>query len=299
MSPPPGKPSARRGGVNRARHSILRSRWTWLTPAASALRKRRSLVLAYHGIAESSAAVDPEFLRVAPEVFRGQLDVLLGAGFEVVTVAELARRAAGRTPPPGLVALSFDDGMDDNHSILLPILQAYGLPATVYVTTGLIGKPNPWMKLGASRMMTEGELRDLVAAGVELGAHTVTHPNLEELDYDSCLREMVESRDLLAELTGQPVRTFAYPFCMYGEAAVRAARAARFDAAVTCLDRGSWAPFEMRRVMITGKDGPASFALKLAELYGPLFHSRAGQLARVSTRGARSRGRALLERRKR
>lgn len=271
------------------------SRWTWLTPAVSALRARRSLILCYHGIAESNAEVDPEFLRVAPGAFRGQLDVLLGAGFEVVTVAELARRAAGGTPPPGLVAVSFDDGMDDNHSVLLPILRQYGLPATVYVATGLIGKPNPWMKPGASRMMTQDELRDLAAAGVELGAHTVTHPNLEELDYDACLLEMVQSRDLLADLTGEPVRTFAYPFCMYGEAAVRAARAAGFEAAVTCQWRGSWEPFEMKRVMITGKDGPASFVLKLAELYGPLFHSAAGRLARTATRSVRRSMRGAVE----
>lgn len=275
------------------------SRWTWLTPVARALRARRSLILAYHGIAESSADVDPEFLRVSPKAFRGQLDVLVGAGFEVVTVAELARRAAGGPPPPGLVALSFDDGMADNHSVLLPILRDYGLPATIYVATGLIGKDNPWMKPGTGRMMVEDELRDVAAAGVELGAHTVTHPNLEELDYDACLREMIESRDVLARLTGHPVRTFAYPFCMYGEAAVRAARAAGFEAAVTCQWRGSWAPFEMKRVMITGKDGPASFALKLVELYGPLFHNCVGQLVRDSTRGMRRRGRAMLERRAR
>ena len=275
------------------------SRWTCLTPVVRALRARRSLILAYHGIAKSSADIDPEFLRVSPKAFRGQLDVLVGAGFEVVTVAELARRAAGGPPPPGLVALSFDDGMADNHSVLLPILREYGLPATIYVATGLIGKDNPWMKPGTGRMMVEDELRDLAAAGVELGAHTVTHPNLEDLDYDACLREMIESRDVLAKLTGHPVRTFAYPFCMYGEAAVRAARAAGFEAAVTCQWRGSWAPFEMKRVMITGKDGPASFALKLGELYGPMFHNRAGQLVRDSTRGTRRRVRAMLERRAR
>jgi hypothetical protein len=55
----------------------------------------------------------------------------------------------------------------------------------------------------------------------------------------------------------------------------------------------------MKRVMITGKDGPASFALKLGELYGPMFHNRAGHLVRDSTRGTRRRVRAMLERRAR
>jgi peptidoglycan/xylan/chitin deacetylase (PgdA/CDA1 family) len=185
--------------------------------------------------------------------------------------------------------------MDDNHSNLLPILREYGVPASVYVTTGLIGQPNPWMKPGTSRMMVEDELRDLHAAGVELGAHTVTHPNLEELGYDECLREMAESRDFLRELIGAPVRTFAYPFCKYGDDAVRAARDAGFEAAVTCQWRGSWEPFEMKRVMITGKDGPPSFALKIWELYGKLFHSSAGRVARTATRGVRRRVRSARE----
>ncbi len=269
--------------------------WSCVGPTARALRKRRSLILAYHGIADSSARVDPEFLQVSPAAFRSQLDILVRAGFEVVTVADFARRAAGAAPPPGLVALSFDDGMDDNHSVLLPILQEYSLPATVYVSTGLIGKPNPWMEPGTSRMMVEDELRDLAAAGIELGAHTVTHPNLEELDYESCLQEMVGSRDALAGIAGEPVRTFAYPYCKYADAAVRAARDAGFEAAVTCQGRGSWAPMEMKRVMITGKDGPASFALKLAELYGPVFHSAAGRVARTATRSPRRLVRGRIE----
>jgi peptidoglycan/xylan/chitin deacetylase (PgdA/CDA1 family) len=269
--------------------------WKSVLPAAQALRRRRSVILSYHGVAESNVRVDPEFLRVPPDAFRGQLDVLLGAGFEIVTVAELAARANGGEPPPGLAALSFDDGMDDNHSDLLPILREYGVPATVYVATGLIGEPNPWMAPGTSRMMVEDELRDLHAAGIELGAHTVTHPNLEELGYDECLREMTASRDFLRELTGAPVRTFAYPFCKYGDDAVRAARDAGFEAAVTCQWRGSWEPFEMKRVMITGKDGPPSFALKAWELYGRLFHSSAGRVARTATRGLRRRVREARE----
>jgi peptidoglycan/xylan/chitin deacetylase (PgdA/CDA1 family) len=271
--------------------------WRAVLPAARSLARRRSLILAYHGIGESNADVDPEFLRVSPDAFRGQIDVLTGAGFRIVTVATLAAaaRAAGGAPPPGLVALSFDDGMEDNHSELLPILREYGVPASVYVATGLLGGPNPWMAPGTCRMMVAQELLDLHQAGVELGAHTVTHPNLEELGYDECLDEMVASRDFLSELTGEPVRTFAYPFCKYGDDAVRAARDAGFEAAVTCQWRGSWAPFEMKRVMITGKDGPAGFGLKIWEQYGRIFHSAPGRAARTATRGVRRRVRSARE----
>jgi peptidoglycan/xylan/chitin deacetylase (PgdA/CDA1 family) len=254
-------------------------------------------MLAYHGVAPSTAAEDPDFLRVHPHKFRSQLELMLDAGFRFVSAAEFAAEAAGGSPPPGLVALTFDDGMEDNHSVLLPLLREYGLPATVYVSTGLIGKPNPWIAEGAgARMMTVEELRELAAAGVEIGAHTVTHPDLSQLEYEDCLREMADSRAELQRISGQEVTTFAYPFCKYGEAAVRAARDAGFDAAVTCHGRGGWVPYELKRTMVTGKDGTPSFVAKLADLYEPLFHSAAGRGVRASTRGARARVRTLRDR---
>jgi peptidoglycan/xylan/chitin deacetylase (PgdA/CDA1 family) len=248
-------------------------------------------------VGRSTAGVDPGFLRVRPEAFRAQVEMMVEAGFGFVSAAEFAARADGGPPPPGMVALTFDDGMEDNRSQLLPLLREYGLPATVYVSTGLIGKPNPW--LPGARMMTADELRELAEGGVEIGAHSVSHPDLSKLGYDECLREMLESREQLEGICGRPVRTFAYPFCGYGEPAVRAARDAGFEAALTCMGRGSWAPYELQRTMITGKDGLASFIAKLWDLYEPLFNSPPGRAARVTTRGLRRRVRAMREARSR
>lgn len=254
------------------------------------LQYHRSLILLYHGVGASNTHIDPGFLRVRPSAFRAQIGLLREAGFEFVTVAEFAERAGGREPPPGLVALSFDDGMDDNHAVVLPILREHGLRATVYVTTGLIGKPNPWIAPEAgARMMTIDELRDLVAADFEIGAHTVTHPDLSQLDFETCLREVRESRLVLERLLGVTVRTFAYPTCRYGPAALAAVRSAGFTAAVTCQGLGSWDPFELQRSLVTGKDGMASFLLKLVGLYQPLFDSIPGRIARAATRRARTR----------
>jgi peptidoglycan/xylan/chitin deacetylase (PgdA/CDA1 family) len=265
-----------------------------LLPAVRALRSRRSVILAYHGVGASSSADDPEFMRVHPDALRAQVELMLAAGFSFVSALEFAERASGG-PPPGLAALTFDDGMEDNHSLLLPLLREYGLPATVYVCTGLVGKPNPWVR--GARMMTEAELRALAEGGVEIGAHGVSHSDLSRLGYEACLREMVASREWLERVCGQPVRTFAYPFCKYGEGAARAARDAGFVAAVTCHGRGSWVPYELPRAMISGKDGLPSFVAKLWDLYGPVFHSPPGRLARVATRGLRRRLRTARERR--
>jgi peptidoglycan/xylan/chitin deacetylase (PgdA/CDA1 family) len=254
------------------------------------------VILAYHGVGPRDTRIDPGFLRVRPDVFRSQLDLLFEAGFDFVTVGEFADRARGGVPPPGLAALSFDDGMEDNYTVALPILSELGLPATVYVATGLIGQPNPWMAAGAeARMMTAAEVRALAAAGIEIGAHSVTHSDLSELDFESCLREMTESRLSLEKMTGTSVRTFAYPYCRYGKDAVEAARAAGFSTAVTCQGHGSWDPYTLKRSLITGKDALPTFLLKLTDVYQPLFDSLPVRFVRSSTRGLRERHRERVE----
>jgi peptidoglycan/xylan/chitin deacetylase (PgdA/CDA1 family) len=271
-----------------------------LLAAARRLRRRRSVIVGGHGVADVPAAYDPENLCVAPDRFRAQVELLLGAGFQFVTVAELTERMNGEAPPPGFAALSFDDGMDNNLSVLLPLLREYGVPATVYVTTGLIGRPNPWLDPRAgTRMMTADELRELAAAGVEIGGHTVTHPDLSLLDAEACRREVRDSRDTLRDVTGGPVTTFAYPFCGFGPVAQAAVREAGFSAAVTGEGRGSWERFAIDRAMVTGVDGLPAFLAKLAGLYQPVYDSPAGAAARAATRRPRRLTRALRERRRR
>jgi len=263
------------------------------------LRARRSVVLCYHGVGPTSPRIDPGYLRVRPDAFRAQLELLLDAGFEFVTVADFATRSKAAERPAGLAALSFDDGMDDNHDVVLPILAELRLPATVYVVTGLVGKPNPWMAAESrSRMMNEEELREVAAAGVEIGAHTITHPDLSRLDYDACFDEVDGSRRELERLLGVSVRTFAYPYCRYGPAARAAVERAGFEAAVTCHGLGSWDRFELKRSLITGKDELPMFLLKLTDAYQPLFDSVPSRVVRWSTRGLRDRRRRRTQERR-
>ncbi len=270
-----------------------------LALAARGLRARRSVIVGGHGVAAVGSRLDPEHLCVAPGRFRAQVELLLEAGFRFVTVAELAARAGGGVPGPGLAALSFDDGMENNVSVLAPILREYGIPATVYVVSGLVGRPNPWMDPRArARMLTAAELRELAGSGVEIGAHTVTHPDLATLDAPACRREVQGSRDTLRDLTGAPVTTFAYPFFRYGPAAVAAVREAGFSAAVTGGGRGGWAPLTLGRAMITGVDGIPAFLAKLAGVYEPVYGSRAGAAVRTLTRAPRRLVRGAGERRR-
>lgn len=249
--------------------------------------RRRSVALGYHGVAESRLREDLSLLQVSPARFRKQIEALLSSGFSFLTMAELARRAGGGTPEPGLAAITFDDGMRNNHAVALPILREYGIPATVYVTIDFIGGVSPWIGAqGDGAMMREPELRELAASGWELGAHTMTHPDLSTLDYAACRREIERSRDELQRIAGVEVETFAYPFGRYGPEAVAAARDSGLLAAVT-TGSGSWAPYEITRAMIGAIDPLPIVLLKLTDRYEPLLHSPPLRFARKTSKRAR------------
>jgi peptidoglycan/xylan/chitin deacetylase (PgdA/CDA1 family) len=236
--------------------------------------RRRSVVLGYHGVAKTRRRDNLSLLQVTPARFRSHMQLLTQAGFRFVTLVELARLAGGGVPPPGFAAVTFDDGLRNNHDVALPILQEYGIRASVYVTIDFIGGINPWISAnGDGAMMTEAQLRELSAAGWELGAHTMTHPDLSTLDYDACRREIGESRVALERIAGVPVETFAYPFGRYGAPAIAAARDSGLIAAVT-TGSGSWAPYELTRAMIGAADPLPVVLLKLTDRYEPLLRSR-------------------------
>jgi peptidoglycan/xylan/chitin deacetylase (PgdA/CDA1 family) len=260
--------------------------------ALRGIRRRRAVVLGYHGVARSRLRDDLSLLQVSPRRFRSQIEMLLGAGFRFVTMAELARRADGAIPEAGLAAVTFDDGMRNNRRVALPILERLGVPATVYVTIDYIGGRSPWIAPdGDGAMMDEAELRELAAAGWELGGHTVSHADLSTLDYDGARREIEEGNSALERLTGVPVQTFAYPFGRYGPAALQAARDAGLLAAVT-TGSGSWEPFEITRAMVGAIDPLPVLLLKLTDRYEPLLASAPLRSLRRASKSARELARA-------
>ena len=174
------------------------------TAALSRICRNRSVILGYHGIANCPRRDDLFLLQLSPARFRAQLELMLQAGFRFATVAELAREAAGGSPPPGIAAVSFDDAMRNLRVNALPILRELGIPATVYVTIEWLGGQSPWIGPGGDgAILAADELRELASAGWELGAHTLTHADLSQLDYDECRREIEGSRVALKQLTGR------------------------------------------------------------------------------------------------
>jgi peptidoglycan/xylan/chitin deacetylase (PgdA/CDA1 family) len=260
----------------------------WLGLARSA-RRRRSAILAYHGVERVDPAVDPEGLCIDPGVFRSQIAFLLEAGFEFVTVRDFVARTRGNGAEPGLIAITFDDGLENLRTIALPLMRELDVTATVYLPTGLIGQAYPWAQPEAGlRIMDESGIRELAEAGIEIGAHTVNHPDLSRCTYEESLREMVDSREQLERLLDSSVTTFAYPFARYSADAERAARDAGFAAAVSysMLTSGD-SVYALSRELVTGRHGVPSMALKASGSYDRLFYSPPGRALRRAARALR------------
>ena len=227
------------------------------------------LILAYHGINEIPSRYDGRRLFVTPKRFSSQVRSLVRRRYRFVRMSELAARLHAGSDLQGLCALTFDDGSEDNATTLAPILRALGVPATLYICPGLLGRPYPWCAPEAGlRFMTADAVRGLSRDDlIEIGSHTREHPLLTTATAEEAYREMASSKQDLEELLDLEVSSFAYPHCKYSPACPAAAERAGYTSAVTCGERGGWKPFELRREGVGRDDGPLTFALKVRGLY--------------------------------
>jgi peptidoglycan/xylan/chitin deacetylase (PgdA/CDA1 family) len=170
-------------------------------------------VLMYHSITDEPTPATRR-LSVAPSAFAAQLEMLDHLGFTTLPFTEVAEASAtGRRLPERVVALTFDDGYADFHSTALPLLREHGATATVFVTTGWLddaGEEAAGQPLDA--MLRWDQVREIADAGIEVGAHSHSHPQLDQLAGTALAEELAHSRCLLEERVGMPVRTLAYPY---------------------------------------------------------------------------------------
>lgn len=234
-------------------------------------------ILMYHAVAEqpSSATLS---LSVTPRALEEQLRHLVDCGFTGLTFSDLADAfRTGGTLPDRPVAITFDDGYADFADEAWPILRRYGFPATVFVTTGWLadaGEDAAGSPLG--RMLAYSQLRDLAAAGVEIGAHSHSHPQLDQLADADLSRELAASRALLADCIGAPVRSLAYPYGYSTERVRSAARTAGYQCAAAVRNvraESSDDIFKLPRLTVRRSTTGAEFAAVMSGADRPVYRT--------------------------
>jgi peptidoglycan/xylan/chitin deacetylase (PgdA/CDA1 family) len=245
-------------------------RYAWWRPA---IDWRRPRVLMYHMVSEPVAGAKFRGLRVSPVAFERQLQWLHERGFRFLTMSELM---AADAVPEKSVAITFDDGYEDNFRHALPLLQKYGAKATLYLVADRHDRDWSTYKkahhasgeLMRERKLDDAQVRALLDSGLfELGSHTLTHANLPTLDAAQREQEIAGAKLALEKTFAVPVTSFAYPFGLFGETDVAAARAAGYSNAVTTIDgidpHPYAEPLRIRRVKISGKDNRLAFAMRM------------------------------------
>jgi peptidoglycan/xylan/chitin deacetylase (PgdA/CDA1 family) len=198
------------------------------------------LIVTYHAVADHDSPVT-----VTPARLAAHLRGLRDAGVALVSLDDCVEWRAGRRDlPPCSAVITFDDGYASVLERAVPILQQESVPAAVFVVAGRIGGDNRWPGqpswIPTLPLVDNRGLRSLAAAGFAIGAHGWSHAALPNLPPEALGREIVESGDALEQVTGAPVRHFAYPYGRAGEREVRLARTryeAAFSARVACLDQ--------------------------------------------------------------
>lgn len=193
-------------------------------------------------------------LSIAPDLFEEHLAWLAENDYTPVRMDTLTECLRGwRECPDNPVALTFDDGYVDAATEALPLLQRFGFTATFYIVTDFVGRPG---------YMTWDDIRNLQANGMEIGSHTLSHPDLTYYDPEVVYDEIVLSRVIIQRKLGAPVHSFCYPLGRYDESYMpELVREAGYTNAVTTYPGFEMGPFyELPRRRILGGEGAEAIA---------------------------------------
>lgn len=223
----------------------------------------KRLILAYHSVDDQRARVS-----VPPKRFVRQMRLLRTLGVRCLTMSQLL---ADNDPSPA-VALTFDDGFRSVHEVVLPVLNDLGYVATAFpIVTGL-GRHTAWRdedgELPEYDLMTAKQLAELVAAGWEIGSHTMNHRCCVLRDAADLGRDLTESRDRLQDLLAVTIAGLAYPQGCHDDEVHRAAADNGYAWACTTAPgalSGTAGCYDLQRVTVGHNTSMARFVAAFIE----------------------------------
>lgn len=181
-------------------------------------------ILMYHYIRDVNQKSDPVGynLSVSPNDFELQMRSFIRTGYNFITPRDfLEGRANNRS-----LMLTFDDGYADFYKNAFPVLKKYRIKATVFVVSNFTDDAK-------GNYLTSSQIKELSDWGIEIGSHSVNHPNLTNLSPSELANQMQQSKNFLENITSQEVISFAYPAGHYNDLVLDATRESGYKFAVT------------------------------------------------------------------
>jgi peptidoglycan/xylan/chitin deacetylase (PgdA/CDA1 family) len=224
--------------------------YTALKPFAG-LFSRGAPVLTYHKLGPRPAGVRIKGLYVSAALFERQLSELRRAGFNT---------AAFGLPPDQegnagkRIALTFDDGFASVLRHGLAPLARHGFRALQFLVADLLGRSNEWdAPQGEAHepLMDGSQVKDWLAAGHEIGSHSLTHSFLTRINREQAREEIFSSKKKLEDRFNAPVRHFCYPYGDWNPAVRDLVIEAGYETACTTefgVNSAHTPPFELKRI---------------------------------------------------
>jgi peptidoglycan/xylan/chitin deacetylase (PgdA/CDA1 family) len=185
--------------------------------------------------------------------------------------------------PKKPVIITFDDGYLNNLSLALPILQEFQFKAVIFALGDMAVRNNAWDVIKGEPedlLMNADQLKILSDAGIEIGAHSLSHRDLTKLSEDEAYHEILQSKLNLEQLLQTDVVSFAYPYGYYSDSVKELTKKAGFQIAVA-TDRGGMHVeqdlFEIFRVAIFPSDNPWKFWKKTQNWYRSYYKRKRAQ----------------------
>ncbi|MFN3966165.1 MAG: polysaccharide deacetylase family protein [Endomicrobiia bacterium] len=177
--------------------------------------KDKTFILTYHIVDEYQGGY--KGLTVRPKTLDRQMKYLYNRGYKTIPLSELVQILKDKKEiPTKKFVLTFDDGYENFYKNALPILRKYGFTATVFITAGNIGKVCSYPHCPPEKHLSKEQIKE-ISEFVDIGAHSVKHPDLTKISKEEVYIEAMESKNLLEKIIKKPVKIFCYPFGNYSE----------------------------------------------------------------------------------
>jgi len=214
-------------------------------------------ILMYHEVNDLLA----NSLYLSVKDFTDHLEYFEQAGITPISMQQLYDHWFNEAPlPEKPIVLTFDDGYRSMYTTVYPLLKERGWSGTFFCITD-----SRWSK----NSLLEHMIAEMAANGMEIGSHTASHRELNALTGNELCRELLNSRDILASITGREITMLCYPAGRYNNETKTAASEAGYLCAVTTkygFATKSQGMFELKRIRISQGNGAAWLKSTLAPL---------------------------------
>jgi peptidoglycan/xylan/chitin deacetylase (PgdA/CDA1 family) len=202
-------------------------------------------VIQYHRIASKNECKESPVVCDDVDAFTKQMNYLLEEGYYFASLDEIVQHVKGEISLPGKsMAITFDDGFQDNFTYAYPVLKERNIKATIFLNTAFIGKALPYRDTfwqpsctvnteSIQQFLSWKEIEIMHADVIDFDPHTHTHVNLTEVSELQAEEEIGISKKIVEQKLGKISKHFCYPYGLWNARIITLVKKHGFAAAWT------------------------------------------------------------------